>query len=365
MSSIAYIRQLIEDTNTLLNSALTGTSFIDLNDEYIRFRKKILNLEPFLGQPPDFLSNADSLWDLWHKYIKNNYPNYQTRRDFVRMNFYDYYINIIDKFKYYPFEQELTFRDIYIEEEIDRGGSGIIYKANHLILDRPLVIKKLNPLFANESEEIIALRRFIREINILSSLHHPNIISVFDAGIAEGYPYIIMNYVDGKNLDKEIQLNGVMNIKVANCIIIQILDAICTAHQVGIIHRDIKPRNIIWNGEKITILDFGSGQWLEHILTTRFTSIPQGTIGYIAPELYDDPKLLNPNLDCYSVGILYHFILTGRTINTGDPKYFLKEKNIDENVIEFIIKTIAPPEIRFKDGMEMKNEFKNVLRCLE
>lgn len=338
----------------LLMAALTGTNFDRLQTKYERLRRRLYSFKTLLGPPPEFLNNCDTLYDIWRSQVtRNNLNSYESRREFLRKNFKSHYENILSQNVDKSFEEELIYRDIALDNQIDEGGFGVIYKAEHIIFSEPRIVKKLEPIFATEEGEIVALRRFAREIKILSTLNHNNIVKIYDAGLASQYPYFIMEYIHGKNLEKLVRDSGVTSIEESIEIVSQILNAVSEAHKIEIIHRDIKPKNIMWNGNKAVLLDYGAGQWLEHRISTRMTTSVVGTVGYIADELFDDPTLLHKSLDCYSIGVLFHYLLTGHLPHSGDPTYYLKQSDINTEIQNFILKAISPITVRYQDGSEM------------
>lgn len=362
MSSRRYLKKNIEDMRTLLIEAVTGRcdSFDSANQVYERLRGRLTSLAVILGPVPEFLASSATIWDLWNSHIKGKIPDYETRREFIRTEFTEYYDRLLNNVVSRSFDEVLMLRDIAIGDSIGDGGFGVVYKGEHIVLEESRAIKKLAPLFATEDDEIKALRRFAREAKMLSKLNHPNIVKVYDAGIAGDHPYIIMEFIEGSNLCKHIDDFGVFSENSSLDVMKDVLSAVASAHQNGIVHRDIKPKNIMWTGNEAVVLDFGAGQWLELSLSTRMTTAPIGTIGYLAPELYDDPYLLNKNIDCYSVGVLFHYLLTGRIPNTGNPSYYLQEKGISQETTNLIIKSISPPNLRFQDGVEMLNSLNTI-----
>lgn len=359
MSSKKYLEKNIDELYTLLEDSLTGgANFNNVNNKYEKLRYRLSTFASILGPLPDFVNNSNTLWDLWNIYIKGELTGYESRRKFLKVQYRDYYDNLLKRIGTKTFEQELMFRDIAIESKIGEGGFAVVYKAEHIVLEEPRAVKKLEPIFANEENEIKALKRFVRETRILSKLNHLNIIKIYDAGIAGENPYIIMEYAEGKDLEKWIAENGKFEEEIALEIMEQMLSAMAAAHNSEVIHRDIKPKNIMWNGQTAIVLDFGAGQWLEHTLSTRMTTAPIGTYGYIANELFHNPRLLNKNLDCFSAGVLFHYILTSRLPNSGDPTYYLT--GIRPEIINFIKQSISPPEIRFNDGQEMLLALRNI-----
>ena len=310
-------------------------------------------MSPFIGPLPNFLETSETLWELWNTHIKGKINDYESRRRFLAKEYKEYYDKRLASIAATSFEIQMILRDLAIEDVIGGGGFGVVYIAEHIVIDEFRAVKKLASLFADEEGEIKALRRFAKEVRMLSDLNHPNIVKVYDAGMAGEHPYIVMAYVEGMNLNKYLSENGVCNWKIAIQVMKQVLSAISCAHDIGIIHRDIKPSNVMWDGKRATVLDFGAGQWLEHTISTRMTTAPVGTYGYIASELFENPRLLHANLDCYSAGVLFHFLLTGRIPSTGDPKYYLAENSIQPDIVDFILKSISPSNTRFKDGGEM------------
>lgn len=363
MSSIRYIERIVKELGDLIRDSWTGSrEFEKTNDEYQSLRRRLYALEPIIGRPPAFLESADSLWDLWNALVKNKLPTYDTRRDFLEEHYAKHYKALINKLDTgITFEQEMMYRDLAVIEEIGEGGFGVVYAAEHIVLGDKRAIKKLEPIFANDKDEEKALRRFAREARMLDKLAHPNIVRFFDAGMAGKYPFIVMEYVDGDNLKKVISDEGPLPSRAAFKIIYQIVGAVARAHTLGIVHRDIKPTNLMWNGERAVILDYGAGQWLERQLSTRMTTTVIGTSGYIANELLEDPKLVAPSLDCFSLGVVFHYLLTGCIPNTGDPTYYLNERAVEKNIQRVIIQALAPAEKRFADGLKFLSALEAVI----
>ncbi len=351
MSSTQYIRQLIADTDEVIRGVLTGARDLEKqNPTYEKLRRRLEALQPLIGPPPDFIAKSPDLWKLWNGYVKGTLLSYDSRREFLNKELVSYYDKKISKITTGTFETELIHRDLALLDKVGSGGYGIVYSADHIALQEKRAIKKLEPLFASDEETVKALRRFSREVSILYKIAHKNIVRVYDAGIAGGFPYIVMEYVDGDNLGRVVEKNGVLDQGSAKEIMLQIAHAITAAHQSNIIHRDLKPSNIMWDGERVVVLDFGAGQWIEKTLSTRITTGLVGTVGYIADELQSDPELLNKNLDCYALGVIYHFLLTGRTPNTGDPTYYMNEISVPPETQAIILKAMAPPAKRHLDA---------------
>lgn len=351
MSSTVYINQLVRDIDKVIRAVFVGKGNFDTqNPTYQRLRRRLESLSPLIGPPPDFIKQSPDLWTLWGSYVKHAMPTYQERRDFLDNELLAFYTKKLSRIESGDFVNELLNRDICLLDEIGEGGYGVVYEADHLVLEEKRAVKKLEPVFSTEDATVNAIRRFSREAAILHKIHDNNIVRIFDAGIAGRYPYIIMEYIEGQNLAKHVQQNGVFDQFKAKDIMVQIASAISSAHKVGVIHRDLKPSNIMFDGDRVVVLDFGAGQWIEHTLSTRITTTAVGTVGYIADELHSDPLLLNKNLDCYSLGVIYHFLLTGRTPNTGNPKFYMDQSLINIDTQNLILKAMGPSATRHADA---------------
>jgi serine/threonine protein kinase len=191
-----------------------------------------------------------------------------------------------------------------IESFIAHGGMGAVYKGRQLSLDREVAIKVLLNEFADNEEFKNA---FTTEAKAMACLNHPNLLGVFDYGNIDGMPYIVMEYVRGGSLH-EASWNKVIDPAQAVAITKGICNGLAHAHQHGIVHRDIKPANILltMNAEpKVT--DFG----LAHVIDSGNTGLAMGTPGFTAPEVFDDASLAGPLAEVYSVGVIFHQLLTG------------------------------------------------------
>jgi hypothetical protein len=207
-----------------------------------------------------------------------------------------------------------------IDEKIGEGGMGTVYKVTHAILKRPTAVKILKPEAV--SPETIA--RFEREVQLTSQLTHPNTIEIYDFGhTPEGIFYYAMEYLPGLNLAQLIEMEG----SVPCGRVIHILKHICfsleEAHAISLVHRDIKPLNVILcerggQFDAVKVLDFGlvkdiSGQDSEHTAVHEMT----GTPAYVAPERLTDPRNIDTRSDLYSVGAVGFNLLTGQEVFNG------------------------------------------------
>jgi eukaryotic-like serine/threonine-protein kinase len=193
---------------------------------------------------------------------------------------------------------------------LGRGGMGVVYKARHLRLNRPVAIKMmLNGGFAGPPE----LARFQREAEALAALEHPNIVRVYDVGESGGLPYFTMEFVDGGNLAEK--LGGMPQpARDAATLMAVLASAVEAAHRGGIVHRDLKPANILLTADgtpKIT--DFGLARRFEAGVGLSMTGARVGTPGYMAPEqVAGHARVSGAATDVYALGAIFYEMLTGR-----------------------------------------------------
>jgi len=196
-----------------------------------------------------------------------------------------------------------------IKSLIGEGGMGAVYMAEHLQVNRKVAIKVLHPKFL-KNEEI--KQRFKNEAATLSHLHHPNIVGLFDYLEDESGLYLIMEYVDGVQLDDYIiNTTGPMPEEKAIPLMKQILSAFAYAHGKGVVHRDIKPANIIiTTTNDVKILDFGIARILGEANNMTKTGTQMGTVFYMSPEQVQG-KRADIRSDIYSLGVTFYQMLTG------------------------------------------------------
>lgn len=211
--------------------------------------------------------------------------------------------------------QQKTLNNRYeLEQKIGEGGMARVYRGRDLRLNRRVAIKVLH---AHHAADISFLQRFHHEAQAAAGLHHPCIVNVYDVGQDEGIHYIVMEYIDGSDLKSLILRNGTLPIEHAVAIIEDAAEGLEAAHRLGMIHRDVKPQNIVVSptGE-VKITDFGIAKSALSTAMTE-TGITFGTADYISPEQARG-QTATPRSDIYSLGVTLYEALTGRLPFTGE-----------------------------------------------
>jgi len=216
-----------------------------------------------------------------------------------------------------------------IIEKIGEGGMGVVYKAKCSLLNRLVAIKILK-FELSKDEDFIT--RFKREANSIASLSHPNIINIYDVGSENNINFIVMEYVNGSTLKSLIKREVKLDVKKSLDISYQIAKALEYAHKNSIIHRDIKPDNILLGEDNIVKLtDFGIAKVSDSVTLTNSNKII-GSVHYFSPEQAKG-KFVDFRTDIYALGIVMYEMLTGQVPFNGDTLISVAMKHIQETVI--------------------------------
>lgn len=259
-----------------------------------------------------------------------------------------------------------------IIKTIGEGGMANVYLANDNILERKVAIKVLRGDLSSDEKFI---RRFKREALSVSNLSHPNIVEVYDVGEEDGNYYIVMEYIEGKTLKQLLQKRGALTLTEVIDIMSQLTDGLSHAHEAYIIHRDIKPQNImIEDNGLIKITDFGIAMALNSTQLTQTNSV-MGSVHYLPPEQANG-KGSTIKSDIYSLGILMYELLTGSVPFKGDTAVeialkHMKEKipsirkqnpTIPQSIENIVLKATAKnPKNRYDSVREMHNDLATAL----
>ncbi|MFZ5639157.1 MAG: Stk1 family PASTA domain-containing Ser/Thr kinase [Bacillota bacterium] len=213
-----------------------------------------------------------------------------------------------------------------IISQLGGGGMALVYKGRDTLLNRQVTVKLLRPEYTCD-EEFVA--RFRREAQAVAKLSHPNIVSVYDVGQEGDTHYIVMEYVEGKNLKELIREQGVMPVNRAVDIARQICEGLDHAHENGIVHRDIKPHNILVTaGGKVKVTDFGIARAVTSATVTQAGTIV-GSVHYFSPEQAKGENTVARS-DIYSVGVVLYEMVTGQVPFQGDSPIGVALKHIQE-----------------------------------
>ena len=260
-----------------------------------------------------------------------------------------------------------------IVKSIGEGGMANVYLANDKILDRKVAVKVLRGDLSSDDKFI---RRFQREALSVSNLSHPNIVEVYDVGEEDGEYYIVMEYIEGKTLKQLLKKRESLTLTEVIDIMTQLTDGISHAHESYIIHRDIKPQNImIQDDGRIKITDFGIAMALNATQLTQTNSV-MGSVHYLPPEQASG-KGATVKSDIYSMGILMYELLTGTVPFKGDnaveialkhmkdkiPSIRKQDPSIPQSVENILLKaTTKNPRNRYDTAKEMHEDLLNCLK---
>jgi hypothetical protein len=258
-----------------------------------------------------------------------------------------------------------------LEERLAGGGMGTVFSARDERLGRRVAVKLLKEDLAEDPDFV---ERFRREARAVAALVHPNIASVFDYGEDAGRHYIVMELVAGRDLARLLREEGPPGAQRARAIAAQLCDALGHAHAAGVVHRDVKPGNVIvGEDDHVKVTDFGIARAPGDATLTAAGSV-LGTAQYISPEQASD-RPVGPPSDVYSAGILLFELLTGAAPFTGDspialalrhvndevPRPSTLDPSVPEKLDEIVTRATAKdPGARFHDGVEMASALRGV-----
>lgn len=259
-----------------------------------------------------------------------------------------------------------------VEQRIGGGGMAVVYRAHDNLLNRTVALKLLRSQFGHDDEFI---NRFRREAQAAASLSHPHVVNVYDVGEEDEIQYIVMEYVEGQTLKELITKEGTLKIEDAVHIASQICDALEHAHQNHIIHRDIKPHNIlIGKRGRIKVTDFGIARAVTSATITHTGSVI-GSVHYFSPEQARG-GISGEKSDIYSLGIVLYEMVTGKVPFSGDSPISVALKHLQEEIVpprqiqpdipqsveNIILRALVKdPLHRYQSAKEMQRDLKTCL----
>ncbi len=214
-----------------------------------------------------------------------------------------------------------------IVRKIARGGMAEVYLAQDLLLERQVALKVLFPEFSND---ISFVERFRREARAAANLNHPGIVSIYDWGEEDGTYFIVMEYVDGATLRDVINSDGPLPADEAAHIGAEIAGALHYAHASGVVHRDVKPGNVILSRGQVKVTDFGIARGGDPAESLTQTGAVMGTATYFSPEQAQG-QLVDPRSDVYSLGVVLYEMVTKRPPFTGDSPLSIAYQHVREH----------------------------------
>jgi serine/threonine protein kinase len=225
--------------------------------------------------------------------------------------------------------------DYEVQGTIARGGMGWVLRAWHRRMKRPVALKTLSPALHDQGE---AAARFQREVETLARLSHPHIVAAHDAFEHQGQRFLVMEYVAGCGLDQWVREHGPLSVEQAVAFLTQAARGLAHAHAAGIIHRDVKPANLLLDeSNTIKVLDLGLARPTRSDAATSVQdltggSVVMGTAAYMAPEQALDPRSADARADVYGLGCTLHFLLTGRPPYQGESPLAILLAHRDEPI---------------------------------
>ena len=274
-----------------------------------------------------------------------------------------------------------------LDERLGGGGMGNVYRATHLLIDRPVAVKVLSQRFVGDET---AQQRFRREARAAGRMHHPNAVTVTDFGADNRHLYIVMELLEGRTLRELLAREGPLDPARAVSIMLQASAAVGAAHELGLIHRDLKPANIFIEQRPgapavVKVLDFGLAKFaFEEEADDDFQTLTQvgtliGTPRYMSPEQCAGTGKLTPASDVYSLGIILYEMLSGAVPFTAETPLAIALRHVSEapqplreivpsvpeRVEAIVVRALAKnPTDRFADGNQLRQELHNTAHDL-
>ncbi|MEZ0359996.1 protein kinase [Mycobacterium sp. SA01] len=254
-----------------------------------------------------------------------------------------------------------------VDAKIATGGMSTVYRGLDVRLDRPVALKVMDARYAGDSQ---FLTRFQREARAVARLKDPGLVAVYDQGLDGSHPFLVMELIEGGTLRELLRERGPMPPHAAAAVLRPVLGGLATAHRAGLVHRDVKPENVLISDDgEVKLVDFGLVRAVAEAGITS-TSVILGTAAYLSPEQVSTGAA-DARSDVYAVGVLAYELITGATPFNGDNPLTVAYQRMDHDVPppsaaisgvppqfdEFIARATArDPEARFADAAEMAED---------
>jgi serine/threonine protein kinase len=233
-----------------------------------------------------------------------------------------------------------------LDQEIGRGGMGIVYRARDKRLKRLVAVKLLPPELAYRSD---IRSRFLREAETAAQLSHPNIVPIYTVEETDNLVFFIMGYVNGENLARRLSVTGPMPPDDARRVLREVADALAYAHARNVIHRDVKPDNILLDADtqRAMVTDFGIARAVTDVPDTRLTTTGAaiGTPAYMSPEQCSSERGIDGRSDLYSLGVVGYQLLSGELPFSAPSTLALFMKHVTEEPIPLADRCNTPPDL--------------------
>lgn len=359
MSSEALVDLVDEFKRGLIAKATDGN--ID-ESEYKRCRDILMKVPELKEHIPVFIKSNRTAQD-FRRYMQVLDQHYAGRRGIIIQQMDELAEVLESRIDSDPFMELQEYKRL---ERLGHGGFGTVYRYHNDCLDMDFAVKIYDPIFVSPEEQIEGERRFFREAKMMFGFNSMYIARIYDAGRIDNKPYIRMELIDGYNLNDLHEQEGNMGFNRSSIVILHILAGLKNAHEHGVIHRDLRPSNVMFSKteKKFKIIDFGVGAFLDTENHTKLTKTGEHIAGgaYIDPLLQDDPKLRDPRVDIYSVGAIWYFLLCGRAPSGSDMRDYLKQSNMEliDWQIDLIMKCLSGNiNDRFKTCEELSKNIKS------
>lgn len=358
MTKDTIIDLIDEFKSGLISKATDG----DIDEaEYKRCRDVLLKVPELKGKLPAFIKSNRSAYD-FRRYMQAQDPHYAGRRSIINQQMNELVQIMESDAASDPFMALKEYRKL---ERLGHGGFGTVYRYHNDCLDMDFAVKIYEPVFVSPEEQAEGEKRFFREAKMMFELNNIHIARIYDAGRIDEKPYIRMELIEGYNLNEMHKQQGNMSFNRSAHVIFHILAGLRVAHSKGVIHRDLRPENIMYSTAErmFKIIDFGVSAFLDTDNHTKLTKTGEHIAGgvYIDPLLQVTPKLRDPRVDIYSVGAIWYFLLSGRAPSGSDMKQYLGQANGEllDWQVDIVMKCLSGNiEERFENCEQLMNLIK-------